>query len=104
MIGLDALGFAAAALPAAVAVHHSLDRASPTRWRNAAFWGVFAVLLGPGVWLPDLVAGMLVLVLVGLATWGCVPRPSHPMTRGSLAPGPHGRAIACSCPRSLCRS
>ncbi|MDY0960153.1 DUF979 family protein [Sphingomonas sp. CFBP8993] len=73
MIGLDALGFAAAALPAAVAAHHALDRVSPTRWRNAAFWGVFAVLLGPGVWLPDLVAGMLVLVLVGLATWGLRP-------------------------------
>ena len=68
MIGLDALGIAAATLPAAVAIHHALDRAEPTRWRNMGFWGLFAVLLGAGPWLPDLTNGCLVLAMVGLAT------------------------------------
>ena len=75
MIGLDALGIAAAVLPAAVAVHHAVDRAEPTRWRNMGFWGVFAALLGAGPWLPDLLNGCLVLVMVGLATWGLRPSP-----------------------------
>ncbi|MDR6145697.1 putative membrane protein [Sphingomonas sp. SORGH_AS870] len=73
MIGLDAIGMAAATLPAAVAAHHACDREAPTRWRNAGFWGLFAVLLGVGPWLPDLLAGCLVLVMVGLATWGLRP-------------------------------
>ncbi|AXJ96263.1 MULTISPECIES: DUF979 domain-containing protein [unclassified Sphingomonas] len=73
MIGLDALGLAAAVLPAAVAIHHACDRQSATRWRNAGFWGVFAILIGPGAWLPDVVAGLLVMVLVGLATLGLKP-------------------------------
>jgi len=76
MIGLDALGIAAATLPAAVAAHHALDRTEPTRWRNTGFWGVLAVLLGVGPWLPDLLNGCLVLVMVGLATRGL--RPSCP--------------------------
>ncbi|MGT2516053.1 DUF979 domain-containing protein [Sphingomonas panni] len=75
MIGLDALGIAAATLPAAVAIHHALDRAEPTRWRNMGFWGMFAVLLGAGPWLPDLTNGCLVLAMVGLATWGLRPSP-----------------------------
>ena len=76
MIGLDALGIAAAILPAAVALHHARDRGEATRWRNAGFWGLFAVLLGAGPWLPDLLNGCLVLVMVGLATRGL--RPSTP--------------------------
>ncbi|KQM88748.1 hypothetical protein ASE67_03200 [Sphingomonas sp. Leaf23] len=75
MIGLDALGIAAATLPAAVAAHHALDRTEPTRWRNTGFWGLFAVLLGGGPWLPDLLNGCLVLVMVGLATRGLRPLP-----------------------------
>ena len=75
MIGLDALGIATAILPGTVAMHHALDRAEPTRWRSAGFWGVFAVLLGAGPWLTDLTNGCLVLVMVGLATWGLRPSP-----------------------------
>lgn len=75
MIGLDAVGIAAATLPGAVAVHHAFDRAEATRWRNAGFWAIFATLLGAGPWLPDLLNGCLVLVMVGLATWGLRPAP-----------------------------
>ena len=75
MIGLDALGVAAATLPAAVAIHHACDRGAPTRWRNAGFWGVFAALLGAGPWLPDLANGCLVLAMVALATRGLRASP-----------------------------
>ncbi|MBB4617237.1 5-oxoproline transporter, DUF979 family subunit [Sphingomonas abaci] len=75
MIGLDALGIAAAVLPGAVAAHHALDRTAATRWRNTGFWGVFALLLAAGPWLPDLVNGGLVLVMVALATRGLRAAP-----------------------------
>ncbi|WP_447412546.1 5-oxoproline transporter, DUF979 family subunit, partial [Clostridium perfringens] len=60
-------------MPAAVAIHHDCVRQSAKRWRNVGFWGVFAILIGPGAWLPDVVAGLLVMVLVGLATLGLKP-------------------------------
>lgn len=75
MIGLDALGIAAALLPASVAVHHARDASEPTRLRNVGFWGSFATLLGAGPWLTDLVNGCLVLAMVGLATLGLRPGP-----------------------------
>ncbi|WP_288410916.1 DUF979 domain-containing protein [uncultured Sphingomonas sp.] len=78
MIGLDALGIVAATLPAAVALHQARDHGETTRWRNAGFWGLFAILLGAGPWLTDLTNGCLVLVMVGLATWGLRPSPPAP--------------------------
>ncbi len=75
MIGLDALGIAAGLLPAAVAVHHAMDRNSSTRWRNVVFWGAFATTLMAGPWLPNLVNGLLVLVMVAMAAWGLRPGP-----------------------------
>lgn len=79
MIGLDALGIVAALLPAAVAIHHLADRSASTRWRNTGFWGIFAILLGAGPWLPDVANGCLVLAMVGFATRGLRPSivPSH---------------------------
>jgi uncharacterized membrane protein len=75
MIGLDAIGIAAATLPAAVALHHACDTQSPRHWRNAGFWGAFAATLGAGPWLPNLVNGCLVLAMVALATLGLKPGP-----------------------------
>lgn len=88
MIGLDAIGIAAATLPAAVALHHARDTGAPRHWRNAAFWGAFAVTLGAGPWLPDLVNGGLVLAMVALATLGLRPAPvatSDEATRAAFA-------------------
>jgi uncharacterized membrane protein len=73
MMGLDALGIAAGLLPATVAIHHALDPSSATRWRNAAFWGALATTLMAGPWLPDLVNGCLVLLMVALAARGLRP-------------------------------
>lgn len=73
MIGLDALGIVAGLLPAMVAIHHATDRGSPTRWRNMLFWGAFATTLMAGPWLPDVVNGVLVLLMVALATMGLRP-------------------------------
>lgn len=74
MIGLDAIGIAAAVLPATVAIDHARDAGAPRRWHNAAFWGAFAVSLGAGPWLPDLLNGCVVLLMVALATIGLHPR------------------------------
>lgn len=73
MIGLDAIGIAAATLPATVALHHAFDVRAPRRWRNTAFWSAFAITLGAGPWLPDLANGCLVLAMVALASWGLRP-------------------------------
>jgi uncharacterized membrane protein len=73
MIGLDALGIVAGLLPATVAVHHAVDRRSPTRWRNCLFWAAFATTLIAGPWLPDLIDGGLVLLMVALAAIGLRP-------------------------------
>jgi uncharacterized membrane protein len=75
MIGLDALGIAAGLLPATVAIHHAMARGEPRRWRNSLFWGAFAVTLMAGPWLPNLVNGLLVLLMVATATTGLRPAP-----------------------------
>jgi uncharacterized membrane protein len=73
MIGLEALYVLVGGMFAAFAISHALDRANPACWRSALFWGCFAVLLLCGSWLPDLVSGFLVLIMVGLATIGLKP-------------------------------
>jgi uncharacterized membrane protein len=71
MIGLDAIYLLAGAMFAAFAFAHLRDRS----WRSAAFWGCFAILLAGGSWLPDLMSGVLVLVLAALAMIGLKPAP-----------------------------
>ena len=87
MIGLDALGIAAGLLPMAVAIHHASDRGAPRRWRNAGFWAAFAILLMAGPWLPDLVNGCLLLMMVALATIGLRPAPVPTTSEGERADG-----------------
>lgn len=75
MIGLDVLGIVAGLLPAGVAVHHLVTRKDAARWRSVAFWTAFSITLSIGPWLPDLVNGLLVLGMVGLAAMGLRPQP-----------------------------
>jgi uncharacterized membrane protein len=69
MIGLDALYILVGVMFVAFALTHLLDRS----WRSAAFWGCFAVIMAGGSWLPDLVNGLLVLVLAALVSIGLRP-------------------------------
>ena len=71
MIGLEAVYVLTGAMFAAFTIGQILDRA----WRGAIFWGCFALMMLAGSWLPDLVNGLLVLVLAGLALAGLKPKP-----------------------------
>lgn len=73
MIGLDVIYVLAGLMFGAFAVSHARDRKNPRRWRSASFWGLFAFLLIAGSWLPNLVSGILVLVMVAVATMGLKP-------------------------------
>ncbi len=71
--GDTVLGVVLALLPAAAALHHLTDQDSPRRFRNATFWGAFAITAGAGPFLPSLANGALVLLMVTLATIGLRP-------------------------------
>ena len=73
MIGLDVIYVLAGLMFGAFAVSHARDRKNPRRWRSAAFWGLFADQLIAGSWLPNLISGIVVLVMVAVATIGLKP-------------------------------
>ncbi len=83
MIGLEAIYLLVGAMFTAFAISHVLDRA----WRNALFWGSFAVLMTCGSWLPDLANGVIVLVLALLATMGLHAKPVANSTAPICSPG-----------------
>lgn len=70
MIGTDHVVLLVGVLVALVAAASLRDRSNPRRFRNGAFWGAYAtnLLLGPR--LPDVVNGLLVVVLVVTAAAG----------------------------------
>jgi uncharacterized membrane protein len=74
MIGLGALYVVAGVFFAAIAVTSARDAANPKRWKNATFWGLFAVSFLFGSHLPDLVNGLLVLAMVLTAGLGGLGR------------------------------
>jgi len=81
VIGLEPIYILAGLMFGAFAASHAFDRSNPRRWRSAVFWGCFAVLLLAGSWLPDLASGVLVLVMVTLATIGL--KPGDDVTTGA---------------------
>jgi uncharacterized membrane protein len=70
VITLEHVYFLTGAMFAMFAVGRALDRASPRRWRSAAFWGTYALSFLAGSHLPDLANGLLLMVLVVLAASG----------------------------------
>ena len=73
MIGAQWACALTGAMFAGFALLHLFGRFDRARWRSAAFWGVYAALLMVGPYLPDLLDGSLVLVMVGLAAIGLRP-------------------------------
>ena len=71
MIGLPILYDLTGAMFICFALGHLRARA----WRSALFWGLFAVLLVAGSWIPDVVSGCMVLVMALLAVMGLKPAP-----------------------------
>ena len=57
-------------LVAGVAMVNLRDATNPRRWRNAAFWGLYAVTFLAGSYLPDVANGVLVIAMVLVASIG----------------------------------
>ena len=74
MIGLEFLYRLMGVLVAGVALVNLLDRANPRRWRNTAFWGLYAITFLAGSYLSDRINGFLVIGMVIVASIGM----SHP--------------------------
>ncbi|WP_033100942.1 MULTISPECIES: DUF979 domain-containing protein [Thermoactinomyces] len=62
---------------AMIAIQVALNKKHPTRWTSALFWGIFAFTFIAGDFVPPLIIGYLVIVMVILAALGRVKAPSH---------------------------
>jgi len=70
MIRLEYLYILGGLMFGAFAVMQVLERDHPKWWRNAIFWGVYAITFLFGSHLPDVVNGCLVIVMVLIAGFG----------------------------------
>lgn len=70
MIGLEVLYVIGGAFFAAIAVLSARDATNPKRWKNTAFWGLFAVSFLFGSHLPDFANGLVVIAMVLTAGFG----------------------------------
>lgn len=83
MIGLEFIYRLMGVLVAGIAIVNARDASNPKRWRNTAFWGVYAVTFLAGSYLPDRVNGMLVLVMVAVASIGMGQASGEGSTRAA---------------------
>ncbi|WP_269716510.1 DUF979 domain-containing protein [Caulobacter sp. NIBR2454] len=70
MIGLELLYAIAGTMFGVIAIFSAVDKTNPKRWKNAAFWGLFAVCFLFGSHLPDLANGGIVIAMVLVAGFG----------------------------------
>ena len=70
MIGLEVLYVIGGGFFAAISVLSARDASNPKRWKNAAFWGLFAVSFLFGSHLPDFANGLVVIAMVLTAGFG----------------------------------
>jgi uncharacterized membrane protein len=70
MIGLGPIYVLAGLMFGAMALMSARDSRNPKRWRNAAFWGLYAVSFLFGDLLGDLGNGILVLAMVAVVAAG----------------------------------
>ena len=78
MIGIGPVYVLAGLMFGAMALMSARDGSNPRRWRNAAFWGLYAVSFLLGDVLGDFGNGVLVLAMVGVAAVGL--GVGHPAT------------------------
>lgn len=74
MIRLEYLYILGGLMFGAFAVMQVLERDHPKWWRNAIFWGVYAITFLFGSHLPDVVNGFLVIIMVLIAGFGGLGR------------------------------
>ena len=79
MIGLEVLYVIGGAFFAAIAVLSARDATNPKRWKNTAFWGLFAASFLFGSHLPDLANGLIVIAMVLVAGVGGLGRGAFGM-------------------------
>jgi uncharacterized membrane protein len=53
-----------------VTIMNARDNTNPKRWRNVAFWGIYAATFLAGSYVSDFVAGMMVIAMVLVASRG----------------------------------
>jgi uncharacterized membrane protein len=89
MIGLEVLYVIGGAFFAAISVLSARDASNPKRWKNTAFWGLFAASFLFGSHLPDLANGLIVIAMVLVAGVGGLgrgePRTTTPQERAESA-------------------
>ena len=70
MIGVGAVYILTGLMFTGVAIFSAVDRSNPKRWRNTAFWGLFAVSLLLGSYIGDFANGCLIIAMVLIAAFG----------------------------------
>lgn len=70
MIKLEFIYILMGLMLSAVAIINVRDASNPRRYVNAAFWGIYALTFLVGSYLPDVVNGSLVIVMVLVASLG----------------------------------
>src|SRR5262245_35768580 len=64
MISLEFIYVLMGILTAGIAIVNARDASNPRRLNNAMFWGIYSITFLFGSYLPDLVSGALVIVMV----------------------------------------
>ncbi|HET7461234.1 MAG TPA: DUF979 domain-containing protein [Longimicrobium sp.] len=70
MITLEFIYLLMGLLLAGITAVNARDRTNPKRWRNTAFWGIYAATFLFGSYLPPLASGILVLAMTAVAGFG----------------------------------
>jgi uncharacterized membrane protein len=68
VITLEHIYWLSGLMMAGVAIVNWRDRTNPRRFNNTAFWGIYAITFLAGSRLPDLTNGLLVIVMVLVAS------------------------------------
>ena len=88
MIRVGAVYVLMGLLSAGVAVVSGRDRSNPRRYNNAAFWGLYAITFLFGSLLPNVVNGVIVLLMAlvaGIGKLGPVPAESNTREERALS-------------------
>lgn len=82
MIRLGAIYILMGLMTAGVAIVSGRDRSNPRRFNNAAFWGLYSITFLVGSMLPDVVNGVIVILMALVAGIGKLgPAPSEVNSR-----------------------
>ncbi|HEX8903466.1 MAG TPA: DUF979 family protein, partial [Longimicrobiaceae bacterium] len=74
MVTLEFIYVLMGLLLAGITVFSARDRTNRKRWKNTAFWGIYAVTFLFGSYLPHLASGLLVIAMTAVAGFGGLGR------------------------------